>query len=40
VHLTQMYQAARFGDQPADARKLASLLVEVQAALRARPATR
>jgi len=40
VHLTQMYQAARFGGQPADAGKLASLLAEVQAALRARPATR
>jgi protein-glutamine gamma-glutamyltransferase len=38
THLTQMYQAARFGGQTADAGKLASLLAEVQAALRGRPA--
>ncbi len=40
VHLTQMYQATRFGGQPADAGKLASLLAEVQAAVRARPPAR
>jgi hypothetical protein len=40
THLTQMYQAARFGGHPADAGKLASLLAEVQAALRTRPAAR
>ena len=40
AHLTEMYQATRFGGQPADASKLASLLAEVQAALRARPADR
>jgi protein-glutamine gamma-glutamyltransferase len=34
IHLTRIYQAARFGDQPADAGKLASLLAEVQATLR------
>jgi protein-glutamine gamma-glutamyltransferase len=40
THLTQMYQATRFGGHPADAGKLASLLAEVQAALRARPPAR
>jgi hypothetical protein len=40
THLTEMYQAARFGGQPADAGKLASLLAEVQAALHAQPSTR
>jgi transglutaminase-like putative cysteine protease len=33
THLTQIYQAARFGSHPADAARLASLLAEVQAAL-------
>jgi hypothetical protein len=34
TRLTQAYQAARFGGQTADAGKLASLLAEVQSALR------
>jgi hypothetical protein len=37
THLTQIYQAARFGNQPADAARLASLLAKVQAALRNSP---
>ena len=40
ARLTELYQATRFGGQPADASKLASLLAEVQAALRTRPAAR
>jgi hypothetical protein len=34
AHLTELYQAARFGGRPADASQLASLLAEVQTALR------
>jgi transglutaminase-like putative cysteine protease len=34
THLTKTYQAARFGGHPADAGKLASLLAQVQSALR------
>ena len=33
-HLTELYQATRFGGQVAEAGKLAALLDEVQAALR------
>jgi hypothetical protein len=40
ARLTAMYQAARFGGQPADAGKLTALLAEVQAALRTQPAPR
>ena len=36
AHLTEMYQAARFGGQTADAGQLAALLAEVHAALRKR----
>jgi transglutaminase-like putative cysteine protease len=40
AHLTQMYQAARFGGQTADAGELARLLAEVQNALRRSPASK